>query len=73
MGTLRIQGDSYQFFDLFFISFLQMIAPYLVISSKKIRAKLILTKYKSITPRNGRYSVELKAAKEEFSKRFMKA
>lgn len=50
---------------------LNEIEPYLVITQKKLRAKLILTEYKALTPRNGRYSPELLKAKEDFYQRFI--
>jgi hypothetical protein len=53
------------------IQLLNEIEPYLVISQKKQRAKLILTEYKALTPRNGRYSPELLKAKEDFYQRFI--
>ena len=53
------------------IALLQMVEPYLVIKQKKMRAHLILSKYKSLTPRNGRYSQELLDAKEQFYQDFM--
>ena len=53
------------------IELLSQIEPYLIIQSKKQRAKMILTEYKSLTPRNGRYSPELLEAKEGFYQRFI--
>ena len=53
------------------ISLLKEIEPYLVIEQKKHRAQLILTEYKKLTPRNGRYSEELLKKKEEFHIKFM--
>lgn len=53
------------------IELLKDIEPYLVIPKKKLRAKLIIEKYKKVTPRNGRYSKEMKKLKEEFYKEFM--
>jgi hypothetical protein len=50
---------------------LKEIEPYLVIDRKKSRAKLILEKYKKITPRNGKYNDELRKRKEQFYKEFM--
>ena len=55
------------------IDLLEKIEPYLVISSKKIRAQMIISEYKLITPRNGRYSNELIHAKQNFYKRFIDA
>lgn len=48
-----------------------MIDPYLVIQQKKLRSQMILNQYKNLTPRNGRYSKELLAAKEAFYTKFM--
>ena len=53
------------------ISLLIDIYPYLIIPAKKKRAELIITKYKSITPRNGYYTEEMLIAKENFSNEFM--
>ncbi|MDS1004103.1 hypothetical protein P9J83_11430 [Clostridium sporogenes] len=47
------------------------IEPYLIIKTKKKRAQLIIKKYKSVPPRNGKYSNEMIKAKEEFYKEFM--
>ncbi len=53
------------------ISLLREIEPYLVIQQKKLRAQHILNYYKKITPRNGRYSDELRKLKEQFYMDFM--
>ncbi len=53
------------------ISLLNDIYPYLIINTKKKRAELIISKYKSVTPRNGYYTDEMLIAKEEFYKEFM--
>lgn len=53
------------------ITMLEMIEPYLVIKQKKQRAQLIINRYKSLTPRNGRYSAEQLNAKMQFYKDFM--
>ncbi|HDK7177878.1 hypothetical protein ACP49_00420 [Clostridium botulinum] len=53
------------------INLLIQIEPYLVIKNKKTRARLIIEKYKSLTPRNGKYSNEMLKAKEEFYKEFI--
>lgn len=53
------------------ISLLIDIQPYLVIDVKRKRAELILKKYKSLTPRNGRYTEEMLVEKEEFYNEFM--
>lgn len=53
------------------IELLNDFAPYLVIPQKIQRAELILSEYKSITPRNGRYSKELLQQKQAFYEKFM--
>ena len=47
------------------------IYPYLIINTKRERARLLLTDYKRLTPRNGRYSPELLTEKEDFYKLFI--
>ena len=53
------------------ISLLIDIEPYLVIDVKRKRNELILKKYKSLTPRNGRYTEEMLVEKEEFYNEFI--
>ena len=53
------------------IKLIEAVYPYLVILSKKQRAELIINEYKSLTPRNGRYSKELLILKEEFYDKFI--
>lgn len=53
------------------ISLLIDIQPYLVIDVKRKRAELILKKYKSLTPRNGRYTEEMLMKKDQFYNEFM--
>lgn len=53
------------------IALINDIYPYLVINTKKKRAKLILDKYKALTPRNGRYSKEMLKAKLDFYNEFI--
>lgn len=53
------------------INLLLEIEPYLIVKSKKKKAKLILEKYKAVTPRNGRYSNEMLKAKEQFYEDFI--
>ena len=48
------------------IQLLEDIEPYLVIEKKKVRAKLIISKYKEVTIRNGRYNETQRLAKEQF-------
>lgn len=64
--------DSYTYYLRYndAITLLEEISDYLVISSKKQRAKLILEKYKKLTPRNGRYSEEMLKLKNEFYEEF---
>ena len=52
------------------IEFLRNIFPYLKEPEKKRRAKLILDEYKNVTPRNGRYTEELRTKKVDFERRF---
>ncbi len=47
------------------------IYPYLLVPAKKKRAKLIVSKYKELTPRNGRYSDSLLKLKEAFYEEFI--
>lgn len=49
---------------------LERVALYLLEPEKKRRADLILSRYKGVTPRNGRYSAEMESAKFEFEKEF---
>lgn len=53
------------------ISLLEEITPYLIIEVKVKRAKLILEKYKDLTPRNGRYTDELLEKKMRFYDEFI--
>lgn len=53
------------------INLLIEIYPYLIIYSKKERAKLIIEKYRLVTPRNGHYSKELLITKENFYNEFI--
>lgn len=53
------------------INLLEEIEPYLVIYKKKARAKHIISKYKKVTLRNGRYNNEQKLVKEQFYTDFM--
>jgi hypothetical protein len=50
---------------------LENIYEYLLIFQKKKRAELIITEYKKVTKRNGRYTKEEMQAKLEFYKTFM--
>ncbi|MBE6059348.1 MAG: hypothetical protein E7215_04130 [Clostridium sulfidigenes] len=55
------------------IKLLEDIYPYLIIESKRKRAKMIITQYKALTPRNGRYTDEQLAKKEMFYEEFINA
>ncbi len=52
------------------LRFLERVSPFLQHEEKLRRARLILTEYKAVTPRNGKYTVERKQAKTEFERRF---
>lgn len=47
------------------------IYPYLVLNSKKKRAELLLSEYKNVTPRNGKYTDDMLKAKKDFYERFI--
>lgn len=53
------------------IKLLGDIYPYLIIESKRKRAEMIITQYKALTPRNGRYTEEQLAKKEMFYEEFI--
>lgn len=53
------------------LNLLENIEPYLVINSKKARTKLILSQYKQLTPRNGRYTKEQLELKMKFYEEFI--
>lgn len=53
------------------LNLLKDIEPYLIIETKKKRCKLILSEYKNITPRNGRYNSASIKLKEEFYTKFI--
>ncbi len=55
------------------IKLLEDIYPYLIIESKRKRAEMIITQYKALTPRNGRYTDEQLAKKERFYEEFINA
>ena len=46
------------------------IKPYLLCPEKKYRCELILNTYQLVTPRNGRYTKEMLALKENFEYQF---
>lgn len=45
------------------IAFLTEIYPYMRCEAKRARAELLITRYADVTPRNGHYTPELRAAK----------
>jgi hypothetical protein len=53
------------------VSLLSGIYPSLTIDTKKKKAELIITMYKKLTPRNGRYSPSLLKAKNKFYNDFV--
>jgi hypothetical protein len=52
------------------IAFLKQILPYMRCQAKADRARMLITEYKATTPRNGYYTPELRAIKEDFERRF---
>ena len=54
------------------IDLLKEISEYLLEPKKKYRADLILSTYKEVTPRNGKYSKEKLKAKLQFEEDFFK-
>lgn len=52
------------------LELLRQIAPYMI-SYKAVRARLALKRYLDLTPRNGKYSEELRAARERFEAEFL--
>lgn len=65
--------DSYTYTIIYdnAINLLKEIEPYLVIFKKRARAQHIISKYKLVTIRNGRYNKEQRLAKEQFYKDFL--
>ncbi|MDU5106846.1 hypothetical protein [Clostridium sp.] len=53
------------------IYLIKEIYPYLIIDSKRKHSELILKNYKALTPRNGRYSLEMLEGKENFYNEFI--
>ncbi len=51
---------------------LKEITPYLLEPSKRRRAELIIRDYKSVTPRNGKYTPELLEARAAFDAEFFR-
>src|ERR1035437_5263201 len=52
------------------LNFLITISPYIKEPSKIYRTNLIISEYKKLTPRNGRYSQEMILKKKDFESRF---
>lgn len=52
------------------IALLEEIKDYLLEPKKKARAELICSTYKSVTPRNGKYSEEILKKKMQFEEDF---
>lgn len=52
------------------ISLLSNIQPYLLEPNKLYRANLIIENYTKLTPRNGKYTDELRKAKHDFENNF---
>lgn len=52
------------------MAFLERILPYLKHGEKRYRAHLLLSHYKKLTPRNGKYTAALQRKKREFEHRF---
>lgn len=53
------------------VDLLGVLLPYMVIERKRRRAQLIVDEYVTVTPRNGYYTAEGRAAKDDFTARFM--
>jgi hypothetical protein len=53
------------------LRFLVLILPFLREPSKKTRATMLVDNHKTLTPRNGRYTIEQIARKLEFEERFL--
>jgi hypothetical protein len=47
------------------------IEPYMLEPAKKARIKMLLEEYPLVTPRNGKYTDEMRLAKEAFELKFM--
>jgi hypothetical protein len=52
------------------LDFLSRVVPYLKEHEKLRRAQLLLNQYKMVTPRNGKYNIDQKMAKEKFEAEF---
>lgn len=53
------------------ISFLTQVEPFMRCMAKKERALLIIREWRELTPRNGFYTDELRALKDDFEERFL--
>lgn len=47
------------------------IEPHMLEPAKKARIKMLLTEYQTVTPRNGKYTPEMTAAKIDFEERLL--
>ncbi len=52
------------------LDLLPKVMPYMLEPSKKYRANLIVNEYKKLTPRNGKYTDNMKLLKKDFEYRF---
>ncbi len=59
----KVQGNKV-------IALLEEVKDYLLEPKKKARAELICSTYKSVTPRNGKYSEEMLQKKKQFEEDF---
>lgn len=53
------------------ISFCEHVLPYLREPVKRYRASLLVNEYRDVTPRNGKYTDEIKTRKLDFEARFL--
>ena len=60
---------TYQVFNRQALSVLKQVVPFLR-TYKRDRAQIALDRYLSVTPRNGKYSIEMLEAKEKFNDTF---
>ena len=52
------------------LNLLPKILPYMLEPSKVYRANLLVSEYNKLTPRNGKYTDEMKSSKRDFEYRF---
>ena len=52
------------------LEFMKIVRPFLVIRRKIVRCDLLLAEYLACTPRNGRYTSEMVARKQDLIERF---